>query len=206
MKHRLHTMQQMDSDIPACDCKDNCLNLFDCACLERPKRLNYDPTDELMLQLLPWQQDFSRSIYECKSKCSCQKTVCINRVFDVGNKGRGVRASRSLRRGEFVCWNHVYVMQTSLTIVDGAHNVTDVRTELPITSLINHSCDPNMAVMPIRVDTMQPLLALFAIKDIKQDEELTYDYCLRSGQDVVPKGKPCNCGARYCQAFLPFCV
>lgn len=41
---------------------------------------------------------------------------------------------------------------------------------------INHSCDPNLVVVPVRVHNMVPIAALFAKKDIVSGEELCYDY------------------------------
>ncbi|XP_047495838.1 uncharacterized protein LOC125043649 [Penaeus chinensis] len=41
---------------------------------------------------------------------------------------------------------------------------------------INHSCSPNLIVVPVRIDSMVPVAALFAIRDIQPGEELCYDY------------------------------
>ncbi|KAI5715781.1 hypothetical protein M8J77_022366 [Diaphorina citri] len=41
---------------------------------------------------------------------------------------------------------------------------------------INHSCEPNCLVVPIRVNCVYPSLAIFAKTDIGVDEEITYDY------------------------------
>lgn len=41
---------------------------------------------------------------------------------------------------------------------------------------LNHSCNPNLIVVPVRIDSMVPVAALFAIRDIHAGEELCYDY------------------------------
>uniref|UniRef100_A0A5K3F1B0 SET domain-containing protein n=1 Tax=Mesocestoides corti TaxID=53468 RepID=A0A5K3F1B0_MESCO len=93
-----------------------------------------------------------------------------------------------------------------LTIIDGAYEVTDPQTELPSTSLINHACDPNMTVIPVRVDDVEPLLALFAKRDIRQSEELTYNYSHMSFTAFERTGKTCLCNSSFCLGYLPFCV
>ena len=79
---------------------------------------------------------------------------------------------------------------------------------------LNHSCEPNLLMIPVRIDSMVPKLALFAARDILPEEELSYDYSgrflnLMNGEDKarVDNGKlrkPCYCGARSCAAFLPY--
>ena len=48
---------------------------------------------------------------------------------------------------------------------------------------INHSCDPNLVMVPVRVNHPIPRLALFARRDLKSGEELTFDY---SGKASFP--------------------
>lgn len=45
-----------------------------------------------------------------------------------------------------------------------------------ISRYINHSCDPNCTVLPVRVNSIYPRLAIFAKRDIAVGEELAYDY------------------------------
>ncbi|KAJ8687557.1 hypothetical protein QAD02_023351 [Eretmocerus hayati] len=52
-----------------------------------------------------------------------------------------------------------------------------------ISHFINHSCDPNLAVYAVWINCLDPnlpKLALFATRDIKQNEELTFDYMRQS--------------------------
>ncbi|TPX33921.1 leukotriene-A4 hydrolase [Synchytrium microbalum] len=62
----------------------------------------------------------------------------------------------------------------------------------------NHSCEPNTHVVPVRVGLMIPRLCLFALRDIKPLEELTFSYGAvfeENAQDLIP----CLCGAAACK-------
>ena len=61
--------------------------------------------------------------------------------------------------------------------------------------LINHSCDPNC-----EVDGTGLKLWIYSIKDIKENEELTYDYGFSFDKDY--KDFPCRCGAKKCVGFI----
>ena len=61
--------------------------------------------------------------------------------------------------------------------------------------LINHSCDPNC-----EVDGVGLKLWIYSIKDIKKNEELTYDYGFSFDKDF--KNYPCRCGAKKCVGFI----
>ena len=61
--------------------------------------------------------------------------------------------------------------------------------------LINHSCDANC-----EVDGVGLKLWIYAVKDIKKNEELTYDYGFSFDKDY--KDFPCRCGAKKCVGFI----
>uniref|UniRef100_A0A5K3G1Z5 Histone-lysine N-methyltransferase SETMAR n=1 Tax=Mesocestoides corti TaxID=53468 RepID=A0A5K3G1Z5_MESCO len=149
----------------------------------------------------------SRSIREAEFVCVYYGQYMIPHVDNAR-----ARAAEQLAR-----WNHVYVMVVNefvnssrlpafTTVVDGAYNVTDSPTSLNPTCCFNHSCEPNMTIMPIRVDTMMPVLALFTLRDIRPHEELTYNYFEKSGEIVQEAGKECLCGTSSCVGHLPFCI
>jgi len=60
---------------------------------------------------------------------------------------------------------------------------------------INHCCDPNC-----ETDDYNDGIWIFAIRDIRAGEELTYDYCLYDGDD--DDEAPCYCGARTCRGTM----
>ena len=61
--------------------------------------------------------------------------------------------------------------------------------------LINHSCDPNC-----EVDGVGLKLWIYAIKDIKKNEELTYDYGFSFDKDY--RKSRCNCGSKKCCGYI----
>ena len=61
--------------------------------------------------------------------------------------------------------------------------------------LINHSCDPNC-----EVDSVGLKLWIYALKDIKKNEELTYDYGFSFDKDY--KDFPCKCAQKKCVGFI----
>ena len=61
--------------------------------------------------------------------------------------------------------------------------------------LINHSCDPNCEVTGTGLKVW-----VFAIKDIKKNEELSYDYGFSFDKDY--KDYPCNCRSKKCVGYI----
>jgi len=61
--------------------------------------------------------------------------------------------------------------------------------------LINHSCDPNCEVYGTGLKVW-----VYAIKNIKKGEELTYDYGFGFDEDY--KDFPCRCGSKNCVGFI----
>ena len=61
--------------------------------------------------------------------------------------------------------------------------------------LINHSCDPNCEVYGTGFKVW-----VYAIRDIKKGEELTYDYGF--GYDEHYKDFPCKCGSKKCVGYI----
>ena len=61
--------------------------------------------------------------------------------------------------------------------------------------LINHSCNPNCEVTGKGLK-----LWIFALRDIKRGEELSYDYGFGFDEDF--KQFPCKCGAKNCVGYI----
>ena len=61
--------------------------------------------------------------------------------------------------------------------------------------LINHSCEPNCEVFGEGLK-----LWIFAMKNIKKGEELSYDYGFSFDQDY--RNYPCNCGSKNCAGYI----
>ncbi|KAH7072907.1 SET domain-containing protein [Paraphoma chrysanthemicola] len=69
-----------------------------------------------------------------------------------------------------------------------------------IARFINHSCTPNCTAKIIRVDNTKRIV-IYALRDIGQDEELTYDYKFEREMDATDR-IPCLCGSVGCKGFL----
>ena len=61
--------------------------------------------------------------------------------------------------------------------------------------LINHSCNPNCEVAGAGLKVW-----VYVIKDIKEGEELSYDYGF--GYDEYYKDFPCRCGSKNCVGYI----
>ncbi|XP_043108580.1 histone-lysine N-methyltransferase SETMAR [Puntigrus tetrazona] len=180
----------------------------------------------------------------CVCSESCQSRVVQKGVevqlgvFSTEDRGLGVEALERLSCGRFVCEYAGEVIgshearrrQLSQTPLDmnyiiavrehsGGDRVTRTFVD-PVNvgnvgRFINHSCQPNLLMVPVRVHSLVPRLALFANRDIERDEELTFDYAggqrdkaetgTRTGPDAdeTPGRKACHCGAANCTGFLP---
>ena len=64
-----------------------------------------------------------------------------------------------------------------------------------IARLINHSCEPNCEVFGSGFK-----IWVYAMKNIKKGEELSYDYGFNYDDDF--KAYPCNCGAKNCAGYI----
>ena len=61
--------------------------------------------------------------------------------------------------------------------------------------LINHSCEPNCEVFGSGLK-----IWVYAMKNIKKGEELSYDYGFNYDDDY--KDYPCKCGAKNCVGYI----
>lgn len=88
---------------------------------------------------------------------------------------------------------------TMLFSVDG-NLVIDATRRGNSARWINHSCAPNC-----EVDEKNSRVFIDAVRDIRQGEELTYDYNLQLGEPHTAAAKrlhPCFCGARRCRGTM----
>eukprot|EP00375_Theileria_parva_P001773 XP_764448.1 hypothetical protein [Theileria parva strain Muguga] len=143
------------------------------------------------------------------------------RLNYVDGKGVGAVATEEIGEGELVCeyvgevisqadfqrclasasfaeiddgnQSHWYVMKIHRdTYIDSTHLGNVAR-------FINHSCDPNCASVPINVKGTYRM-GVFALRKIKQDEEVTYNYGFTS--KGVGGGFRCRCRAKNCRGII----
>jgi uncharacterized protein len=124
------------------------------------------------------------------------------RKFYVGDSkiaGRGLFAKRNIKKGEIV-----FIMKGEKVVMNGKNgqkiletpNIMGVGKNEWIDPtepyvFVNHSCEPNMSV--------KGRVTFVAIKDIKRDEELTFDYSI--SEDSCWQLK-CNCSSKNCRKIV----
>ncbi|KAI5090124.1 histone-lysine N-methyltransferase SETDB2, partial [Silurus meridionalis] len=80
----------------------------------------------------------------------------------------------------------------------------DASKEGNVARFINHSCNPNLFVQNVFVDTHDPkfpVIAFFTCRSIRAGTELTWNYSYKSGSDPEHE-VPCLCGSNDCQAVI----
>ncbi|HIH52166.1 MAG TPA: SET domain-containing protein [Nanoarchaeota archaeon] len=125
-------------------------------------------------------------------------------------EGKGIFASSDIKKGEIICHmtgNPISVEELKKRYVSGEVRVDDPfqikdDTYLLLDSpylFINHSCSPNSGIREVSI--------LVAIKDIKKEEEITYDYSTTEWSDRTIWGidwqekwiMKCNCKSDNCR-------
>ncbi|THD23020.1 Histone-lysine N-methyltransferase SETMAR [Fasciola hepatica] len=162
-----------------------------------------------------------------------QKQNRIYRIAEIPNVGKGLVADRDILCGEMVCaylgevvppevgvlrertqlnrLGRTYVLTmreyahdqlVAVTCIDGDVDLPNMGR--PDARLVNHSCDANMTVIPLRVDSGIPYAVLFASRFIPRDTELTFNYA-DGIADVnrLNSGTQCQCNATSCLGYLP---
>ena len=70
---------------------------------------------------------------------------------------------------------------------------------------LNHSCEPNLWMVPVRTDSLVPHLALFTCRPVGAGEELCYHYGDTAGTEAATHSRTdCLCQAPTCRKYLPF--
>lgn len=165
-------------------------------------------------------------------------------VFKTKLKGWGLRTLESINKFTFVCeyagelisiqeakkraqelthetGNYLIVLREHSSSDQILRTHVDARFYGNASRFINHSCIPNLVMVPVRVDSIVPQLALFAARNIDIGEELSFDYSgeydvwsssktndehqeLKVLRDLGKEPRSCHCGAQSCKGFLPF--
>lgn len=156
-------------------------------------------------------------------------------IFRTANgTGWGVQAKRNIKRGQYICEyvgeiirseesdrrgkiydaaGITYLFDLDFNTNDDNPYSIDAAKHGNVSHFINHSCDPNAGVWAVWINCLEPDLpkvCLFALKDIKGGEEITFDYSKSndflqesSEETNVTSGRaPCLCGAKNCRKVL----
>lgn len=168
-------------------------------------------------------------VRECRNRIVQRGPRANLEIKRFDDKGYGVSCTQRITKGEFVCeyageiigreealrrqraasgdMNYIFWLNE---YAEGklTQTVIDATCIANIGRYVNHSCDPNCVVVPVRVDSVVPRLAIFAARDIEPDVEITYSYSgmgdVGGEEDGGKERKMCLCGAANCQKYLPF--
>lgn len=148
-------------------------------------------------------------------------------IADMGEKGFGLIATADIKKGSFICEYAGEIISESEAKSRYACNKTlgkmnyifcvneyfgdkNYKTYVDpsifgnIGRYINHSCEPNCALYPIRVNNITPKLCIFAITDIAKFTEITFDYGFDESDSVADR-VACLCNSPCCKKYLPYC-
>jgi len=165
----------------------------------------------------------------CTYKCSnrvVQLGIQISlQLFKSKNKGWGLMTLEELKKGQFVCeyvgeiinlveakkrqCEYDKVGLNYLMVIREFSGNRILRTNIDSTfrsnvaKFINHSCDPNLELQLVRIQSLLPRVGLFTKKEISANTELTFDYGSIEEENIGSK-YPCHCGSYNCKKFLPF--
>ncbi|XP_077260397.1 histone-lysine N-methyltransferase ash1 isoform X2 [Temnothorax americanus] len=162
----------------------------------------------------------SPQLCPCSDKCENQKiqkhewSPGLQR-FMTEDKGWGVRTQQAIKSGDFILeyvgevvserefksrmatryandTHHYCLHLDGGLVIDGHRMGGDGR-------FVNHSCEPNCEMQKWSVLGL-PRMALFASRDIKPGEELTYDYNFALFNPS--EGQQCRCGSNACRGVI----
>ncbi|XP_022081012.1 histone-lysine N-methyltransferase SETMAR-like [Acanthaster planci] len=174
----------------------------------------------------------------CKCGPECINRVIQNgplfplHVFTTARKGYGLQSPVPIPKDRFVCeyagevltlkeaqkrtgemkpqdLNFIMVVRESLASGAVITTPIDLTHIGNIGRFINHSCQPNLYLVTVRVDNDIPRVAMFARRDIDAHKELTYsywgDHAPQAASDETHEGQQseCFCDSENCVGFLP---
>lgn len=209
-----------------CQCNDNCISLCSCGS-------NYQ-----LGKLKQFSSGIyeCNSYCACKRERTCPNRIVSlgprkNLKIIQTPKGFGLTTKSLINQGEFICEyagevigiqeaerrfgeqeikkssNYIFILNEYFgkkllqTIIDPSIIGN-------IGRYINHSCDPNCIVIPVRTCIQVPKLAIFAKKDIMELEEITFDYGSESNIKLTQNKQvnliKCLCNSINCRKYLPF--
>ncbi|XP_044512763.1 histone-lysine N-methyltransferase SETMAR [Gracilinanus agilis] len=228
---------------PGCACLTMSCLPATCSCLFRGENYDHWCLRDIESDVEFARPMFECNIM-CQCSEQCENRVVQRglqfrlQVFKTDKKGWGLRTLDFIPKGRFVCEYAGEILGTLearrriqqqtkhdsnyiIAVREHICNGQIIETFMDPTHIgnvgrfLNHSCEPNLLMVPVRIDSMVPRLALFAAKDILPNEELSYDYSGRfhnlmkkngnqEMSDTHKIGKPCHCGTKSCAAFLPY--
>ncbi|CAF1408314.1 unnamed protein product [Rotaria magnacalcarata] len=224
----IQSTDEEDEQYDGCSCSlnDTCA---DCSCSNR-FGINYNSLTCLNINktgpVFECNSECRCSFELCQNRVSQKDDQCNNaEIISTPNKGSGVISRKSILHpgtyiGEYVgeVLSENEARRRILATENYEHNYLllynehqsgkiiktfiDARYYGNWTRFINHSCNPNLHIVPIRIDQpTPPRLAFFTLREIQGNEELSYSY----GTTIDEKhSKPCRCSSSSCTGFMPY--
>ena len=198
-----------EDPLVGCDCQPACSpDSGNCCVKKSGATFAYGP-DKLLIVPVGTPIYECNKRCECGPSCLnrvVQNGLTVNLcIFRTSNScGWGVKALQAIKKGSFVCEYVGEVIKSEeaekrgkvydaegrtylfdLDYNDGEHYpyTVDAATYGNISHFINHSCEPNLAVFAVWINCLDPnlpKLALFATRNIREGEEITFDYMSQS--------------------------
>jgi len=148
--------------------------------------------------------------------------------FVVEYVGEVITSEQAEERGKkYDAEGRTYLFDLDFNLGDENLYTVDAAFYGNLSHFINHSCDPNLNIFNVYVnclDPNMPQLCLFAKKEIKKGEQITFDYCQSTGntnkdesegvlaspykssskktRNDVATPTECRCGASNCRKVL----
>lgn len=159
----------------------------------------------------------------CANKSTQRGTHASLETYHTDRKGYGVRMNTDLAKGEFVCeyigelisLSNAKKKLSTLTAEEQCYVIIykehfgttntlctciDATVKGNIARFINHSCAPNLIMLPVRSGCVVPRLCLFTLEPVAKGTELCFSY----GDVTAGSGKPCYCNSVKCHGYLPY--
>ncbi|XP_061687431.1 histone-lysine N-methyltransferase SETMAR [Syngnathoides biaculeatus] len=235
--------------LPGCSCLSHSCAAESCCCLQTyGQAYAADGTLLSVSDVGHFTPVFEcNALCSCSDTCSnrvVQRGLRLSlQICTTARRGWGVQTLQPISHGTFVCeyagevigFEEARRRQLAQRFEDnnyiigvrehaGPGSITetfvDPATVGNVGRFLNHSCLPNLFMVPVRVHSLVPRLALFAGRDIDVQEELTFDYsgdyrnqtpgqihftrtdtAIEASKTV--QRKACHCGANNCAQFLP---
>ncbi|XP_015885762.3 uncharacterized protein LOC107421114 isoform X1 [Ziziphus jujuba] len=202
--HRSRKTQTID-EIMVCHCKRPSDGSFGCGddCLNRVLNI------ECVQGACPCGDLCSNQQFQKRQYAKVEKYPC-------GKKGHGLKLSQDISKGQFlieyvgeVLDMHAYEARQKEYALKGhkhfyfmtlnGSEVIDACVKGNLGRFINHSCDPNCRTEKWMVNG-EICIGLFALRDIKKGEEVTFDY--NYVRVFGAAAQKCYCGSNQCRGYI----
>lgn len=175
------------------ECNDNCK----CATTCGNRLIQFGPNK--LLKIIECRESKKGFGLVATATINCGNFVC-EYAGEVISKQEAIERYKSNREGKLMnyimCINETFGEMHYVTYIDPAKFGN-------IGRYLNHSCEPNCQLIPVRVNNSVPKLCIFANRDIDKHCELTFDY--GSDESVHHGEVECLCESENCRKYLPYC-